>query len=241
MDIFIYAIIAAVLIYRLYTVFGEKRDDEPQRPNPLARPPENNAPLFGARADKKPDDKKDDGKNAAPNNADVLAFPLTPPRHAAAQNLFQAEPAPASLAGSLHAIHQADPAFDEKQFTRGSRVAFEMIVHAFAEGERGALKNLMSGRIYEAFDAAITAREQAGERLEVRTLSLREADIIAARVTGDDAYVTVQFISEQRKITTRDATTTRDTGLEKITDIWTFRRNIQSTDPNWLLVETRSA
>lgn len=225
MEIILYAIIAIAIAWRLYTVLGEKHGSERDRPNPFAEPRAN----AGRRADE---------------DNDVLAFPLArrPEQDEAPPNplALDAAPAPDSLAGALHAIRGADPAFDEKSFLKGARVAFEMIVHAFASGERGSLRNLVSSRLYDAFAGAIAAREAVGETHDLRLLSVREADIIAARLEGSAAVISVQFVSDQRRAVKDRDGNVKDSGAERMTDIWVFRRDTQSRDPNWMLVETRS-
>ena len=230
MEIILYAVIALLIALRLYSLLGERHGDERTRDNPFATPPRGPS-------------TKDAGKEGD-RDEDVLAFPLSPSRNEAAPlNPLAIDPGPApeSLAGNLHAIAAADPSFDDKSFLKGARMAFEMIVQAFAAAERGALKNLVSERLYNAFEKAITARESAGEKLEMRMLSLRDADITAARLEGGHiAFITVQFVSDQRKITIRADGSREDGGLAQLTDSWTFRRDTQSRDPNWVLVETRA-
>jgi predicted lipid-binding transport protein (Tim44 family) len=237
MEIIIYAVIAAFLAYRLYTVLGQRGDTDRQRPNPfsIVKPPENhNQP----RPDRPQRPDRDD--------EDVLAFPVNraPRPDDGYDNPLAASalPAPESLAGGLYAIRAADPNFDDKQFMKGARMAFEMIVHAFAAGERDALKNLMSSRLYDSFASAIDAREMAGEKLDMKMLHVRDADIIAARMDGDNAMITVQYVSDQRKdVLARDGSIKDVGSLEQMTDTWTYRRNVKNSDPNWTLVETRSA
>lgn len=237
MDIIIYAIIAAVLAYRLYTILGQRDDGERrQRPNPFAMKIQQDKERDAARA-RPPERKQDD--------EDILAFPLNPAQreeHSNPLSVTAALPAPESLAGGLYAIRMADPGFDEKQFVKGARMAFEMIVHAFAASERDALRNLMVPRLYDAFAGAIDAREKAGQKMEMKILMVREAEIIAARLDKDGyAVISVQYVSDQKK-EIRDANNqlVENGGLEQLTDVWTFKRRVPSSDPNWQLVETRS-
>ena len=55
----------------------------------------------------------------------------------------------------LDAIVQEDGTFDAKSFIAGARAAYEMIVLAYAEGDRRSLKNLLSREVYDGFEAAI--------------------------------------------------------------------------------------
>ena len=88
------------------------------------------------------------------------------------------------LATGLDAIVGADADFDAKHFLTGARAAYEMIVNAFAEGDRRTLKNLLSREVYDGFEAAITEREKRGETVESRFVSIDNAEITAAEVRG---------------------------------------------------------
>lgn len=232
MDLIVYAVIALLVAYRLYTVLGSRNGNERPRGNPFAAPPTN--PIG------KPDGRPPANRPQGGEAPDVLAMPLGVQQERDNPLSLTNEPARDSLAGQLRAMAKIDPAFDDKAFLKGARVAFEMIVQSFAAGERAALKNLVSARLFAAFESAIAAREAAGEKMEMKILNLREADITQGRLDNTRATLTVQFISDQQKITTDKSGNSHDEGLKQITDIWSFQRDLASADPNWMLVETRS-
>lgn len=148
-----------------------------------------------------------------------------------------------AVAVGLDAIARDDKSFDAKQFVGGGRAAYEMIVTAFAEGDRRTLKNLLSREVYDGFEAAICGRESRGEKSETRFVSIDRADIIGAELRGRIAQVTVRFVS-QLISTTRDRSGhVIDGSPEKVTDVtdvWTFARDVTSRDPNWKLVATEA-
>ena len=143
----------------------------------------------------------------------------------------------------LTQIQIADNAFNPGEFVGGARSAFEMIVHAFATGDTGTLRNLLSDDVFDNFSSAIKARLEAAETLETTVIGVKSVDIIDARLDGRQAFVTVKFVSEQVNVT-RDAEGHVIDGdpnhVSEVTDLWTFSRNTRSRDPNWKLVETRS-
>jgi predicted lipid-binding transport protein (Tim44 family) len=147
------------------------------------------------------------------------------------------------VANGLDAIVTADPSFDAKQFIVGARGAYEMIVGAFAAGDRKALKGLLSKEVYEGFEAAIRDRESKGETVENRFVSLDNADITGAELRGTTAHVTVRFVS-QLITATRDRSGNVVDGspdkVTEVTDVWTFARDVTSRDPNWKLVATEA-
>jgi predicted lipid-binding transport protein (Tim44 family) len=146
-------------------------------------------------------------------------------------------------AAGLDAITAADKEFDAKHFLVGARAAYEMIVSAFAEGDRRTLKNLLSREVCEGFEAAITEREQRGETVETRFVSIDQADIVAAEMRARSAQVTVRFVSKLVSVT-RDKNGAvvegNAEGVTDVTDVWTFARDISSRDPNWKLVATEA-
>jgi predicted lipid-binding transport protein (Tim44 family) len=148
-----------------------------------------------------------------------------------------------TVAVGLDAIVREDRAFDAKQFIGGARAAYEMIVTAYAEGDRRALKNLLSREVYEGFEAAIRDREAKGEKAETRFVSIDKADITAAEVKGKTAQITVRFVSQLVSVTRDRAGNVIDGNPDKVTDVtdvWTFARDLSSRDPNWKLVATEA-
>jgi len=148
-----------------------------------------------------------------------------------------------AIATGLEAIAAEDNGFDAKHFITGSRAAYEMIVLAFAEGDRRQLKNLLSREVYEGFDAAIRERETKGESIETRFVSIDKSEIVAAEMRGRMAHITVRFLSQLISVTRDRSGTVIEGNAEKVTDVtdvWTFARDVTSRDPNWKLVATEA-
>jgi len=148
-----------------------------------------------------------------------------------------------ALATSLDAIAREDKGFDSKHFIAGARAAYEMIVTAFAIGDRRALKNLLSREVYDGFESAIRDREQRGEAVETKFVGISSSDITGADMRGRIAQVTIRFISQLISVTRARNGAVVDGNPEKVsdvTDIWTFARDVSSSDPNWKLVATEA-
>jgi predicted lipid-binding transport protein (Tim44 family) len=153
-----------------------------------------------------------------------------------------AEPGTA-LAVGLDAVAGEDKTFDAKHFVAGARAAYEMIVLAYAEGDRRALKNLLSREVYDGFEAAIRDRESKGETVETRFVAIDKSDITAAELRGRTAHVTVRFVSQLISVTRDKSGNVIEGNPEKVTDVtdvWTFARDLSSRDPNWKLVATEA-
>ena len=148
-----------------------------------------------------------------------------------------------TVAAGLDAIARTEPGFDAKHFVTGARAAYEMIVVAYAEGDRRTLKNLLSREVYEGFEAAIREREGKGETVETRFVAIEKSDITAAELRARTAQVTLRFVSQLVSVTRDKSGNVIDGNPDKVTevtDVWTFARDVSSRDPNWKLVATEA-
>jgi predicted lipid-binding transport protein (Tim44 family) len=147
----------------------------------------------------------------------------------------------AGIAQGLKNIAEADPGFSPKTFLEGAKMAYEMIVTAFAQGDRKTLKNLLDREVYEGFERAIAEREAAGHTVDFTFVGLPKVEISEAELDKRNASVTIRFHAEVVSAT-RDKDGTLIEGnadqVRTIADEWTFARNTKSRDPNWKLVAT---
>ena len=155
-----------------------------------------------------------------------------------------ASAAPVSaIADGLNQIRRADPSFEPSQFLEGARIAFDMIVTAFANGDKAGLRPLLSDEVFQQFATAIDERTAAKETLETRILRLDSMDIVEVELLGRTAQIAVKLISHQTNVThAMDGSIVDGDPVHAIekTDYWTFARDPRSSDPNWVLVATSS-
>ena len=219
-DILFFAMVAAFLVLRLRSVLGRRTGHERQRPTNIGRPP-----VEAGR--------NDAAREVSPDNVVVL------PDRSKPVTIRPDSP----LATSLSQIAAADASFEEERFLQGAKMAFEMIVTAFANGDRDTLRPLTSGEVFANLERAMRERETAGHTFDSTLVGIKHAEIVAAELDSREARVTVQVVSEQVNVT-RDADGRTVAGsasaVDEVTDIWTFARDTRSRDPNWLLVATRS-
>lgn len=152
-------------------------------------------------------------------------------------------PAGSAVAAGLDAIVAADKTFDPRHFLTGARAAYEMIVVAFAQGDRRTLREWLSKEVYDSFDTVIREREGRGETAETRFVSLDATEVASADLRGRTAQVTVRFVSQLLTVTRDKSGNVTDGDAEKVvdvTDVWTFARDVTSRDPNWKLVATEA-
>ena len=148
------------------------------------------------------------------------------------------------MAGNLLAIKRADPSFSEQAFTEGAKAAFEMIVNAFATGDKQTLQTLLGRTVLTQFSAAIDQRKTAGETLSTTFVGVDNITITGAMLQRTMAKIDVKIASRQINVT-RDKDGKIIDGdpaeIDKLIDIWSFERDIRSKDPTWLLVDTRQS
>ena len=150
-----------------------------------------------------------------------------------------------SLKEGLVAIFRSDNSFDPDQFLDGAKQAYEMIVTAFAEGNRRLLKDLLSEEVYAGFDGAISERETAKQQVDQSFIGINKSRMTEAELRdGREAHVTVKFVS-QLISATRDQAGEVISGdpqrVLEVTDIWTFSRDVTTEDPNWKLIGTQAS
>ena len=81
-------------------------------------------------------------------------------------------------------------------FRSGARAAYEMIVMAFAEGNRNLLADLLAPEVFEGFAHAIAERESRKEIVEQSFVGISAADMVEAEYKAGSAQITVKFVSE---------------------------------------------
>ena len=193
-EILIAAMVAGVILFRLYTVLGRRTGHEPQAQDRIT---------------------------PAPPSANLRTLPAERPSEPQARSLFD--------------IQLADPSFETNHFLKGARSAYEIILKAFAGGDRASLRPLLSDEVYKAFDAEITKR--GGVAPAEALAGVTDAQIVHAALDGKTAEITVSF----RAQFAHGAPSSGDYVQRDVTDIWTFARQIGASSPTWTLVATSGA
>lgn len=228
-ELLILAAIASFLVYRLSRVLGERNGSEPQLDqNPLdAETLRRQAAIIAKEI------KRQTGQT-------VQSVTVTPVPKLVPVNGDE----PLSINQGLQQIQQFDPSFNERAFLSGARAAFELIIKAYARGDADALKSLLSPDLQEKFQADIQSRIAQNLTMETIIHQLREVEILSVRMRGFDAEIVVQFISDQTSYVldaAGEVVAGRRNEIEDVTDQWTFRRDVRTRDPAWLLVAASDA
>lgn len=211
LEILFFALVAGAILFRLYSVLGRRTGNE----HP---PQESPSPRAGV-----PVEKTADNVVKLPDRTVVASVPADP------------------LQRGLLDIKLADKGFEEEHFVSGAKSAFEMIVTAYAAGDRTTLKPLLSDDVFSAFDGGIRAREDAKQKTAFTFVGFKDAKITHAGLKGRTSEVTVTFNAQYISATTAPDGTVVDgdaKSVRDVTDVWTFARDTRASDPNWHLVGT---
>ncbi len=224
----IFLIVAIAIFWRLRSVLGRRTGHERPPVDPYARR----------------DDRAAPASSQVETNDNVVALPRGSQSSAAeAAAVDRVAPAGSALNAALRTILSADRSFDAEHFLAGAKAAYEMVVTAFAAGDRATLKQLLAPEVFEGFSAAIAEREARGDTVETTFVGMEKAEITEASLKGGLAQVTVRFVSQLISVT-RDKDGAVIDGdparVSEVTDVWTFAREVRARDPNWKLVATES-
>ena len=214
LEIVLLAMVALFVGLRLYAVLGQRTGHEQQ---PVVTRPEAAKPAEPAAA------RADAGAERRDQGALVYEE---------------------RAASAIRSIIAADPNIDVAAFLEGAQSAYRMILEAFWRGDVEELRELVDSDVLASFEAAIDARNTAGHRLDNRLVAVERAMIEDARLSGRTAEIEVRFDADIAAVTRgADDQVIAGTLSDAVAthEIWTFRLDLSSRDPNWLLVDTDDA
>lgn len=150
-------------------------------------------------------------------------------------------PEGSDLAKSLEAIAVATPGFSPEQFLEGAKRAYEMVLQAYADGDKAALKTLLGVDVLQSFGSAIDRRKADNAKFIFRFVGVNSAKLTRGSLDSRSAFLTVRFRSEmiQAVVASNGQVIEGDeAAVRDVEDVWTFERDIKSQDPNWKLAAT---
>ena len=210
--IIILALVALFIGLRLYSVLGERTGHEQQ---PILKPADPEA-VVGPRLS-----QPATAPTPSTDPADLAYLPTAGP--------------------GVRAILAADSTFDVGRFLEGAKAAYRMILESFWKGELDAVRPHVDQHVLETFTSAVAEREEQGLKLDNRLVDIEQAVIAAAQLERTIAVVTVRFEADIAAVTRdKDGNVVAGSMSDAVQtrDLWTFRRDVSSSDPNWILIET---
>ncbi|MBL8641360.1 MAG: Tim44 domain-containing protein [Alphaproteobacteria bacterium] len=228
-DLFIYIVIAVVLVIWLRNTIGSKHGSETDRSDILEQIKERQ---------RQADELKERGRT-------VDLTLLKPSSLDQTESRTQIETLP--IEGGEDTMKEisdyikSDSGFDPQTFINGAKEAFPMIVEAFAREDLRTLKMLLSEGVYASFEQAIDDRKAAGETLATDVHIIKDCKIMGIKRIDRMIYIKLRFIAEETiVIRNREGQIIHGNPDKLVTmnDVWTFGRDVRSKDPTWYLYET---
>lgn len=224
--IIIFALLAIFVVWKLKSVLGTRVDIE-KRP-----PPSSSSSRSGD----------------AGNSANVVRLPGAAERPVESEQPKQDERLDLYAKtekgrADLIAVMGADPKFDIAHFVGGAKAAYEVIITAFAEGDKKTLGNLLSPEVLTNFSAVIDQREAAGQKASTKLVSIDSVEVVEATVKNSTAQISARIAAKMISATLDSAGAVIAGDPETVVstdDVWTFARPIGSRDPTWRLIATES-
>ena len=229
LDILLFALIAVFLAIRLRNTLGRRDENDSGKKNSVNFKRTKNEENKNIIMMPEQEEKKLEGN---------LSHEITNKPDVENNHVIEMD-----LQKKLYRIQKLDPSFNTEDFIVGSRVAFEMVITAFVSGDMETLKNLLNNEVYSNFHKSINDREQAGFIITDTLVGVVSSDILEVYFEDKIVNLTVKFVTNQIKVTHNKDGELIDgdpkTVIEVI-DLWTFSRDTQLKNPNWMLIATRS-
>ncbi len=174
------------------------------------------------------------GRRTGHEKTDKTSYNYETPQQSSEEKVVTIEPKVASSS-------REDGWFDKDDFLRGASNAYETIVTNFENGNKDALKPLLSNEVLNSFTSVIDERNSKNETVEFNFIGIEKSEIVHKDLKKNPMEVTVRFISEMItciKNSKDEVISGSLNQVQKITDVWTFEKIKDKKTSNWLLTAT---
>ena len=174
------------------------------------------------------------GRRTGHEKTDKTSYNYETPQTSKEEKVIPIEPKTSSSA-------REDGWFDNDDFLRGAANAYETIVTNFENGNKDALKPLLSDDVLNSFSSVIDERNSKNETVEFNFIGIEKSEIVHKDLKKNPMEVTVRFISEMItciKNSKDEVISGSLNQVQKITDVWTFEKIKDKKSSNWLLTAT---
>ena len=174
------------------------------------------------------------GRRTGHEKTDKTSYNYETPQTSQEEKIIPIEPKTSSS-------KREDGWFDNDDFLRGAANAYETIVTNFENGNKDALKSLLSDDVLNSFSSVIDERNSKNETVEFNFIGIEKSEIVHKDLKKNPMEVTVRFISEMItciKNSKDEVISGSLNQVQKITDVWTFEKIKDKKSSNWLLTAT---
>ena len=140
-------------------------------------------------------------------------------------------------------MKEFDSDFSVNKFVSGAKIAYEIIIMAFENGDTEKLGGLLEQKVLKSFKSVIEKRKKDGLVIEAKFIGMRDIRIIDASFSEKTkiADITLSFKSEISTVV-KDAEGSVVEGhpdeIKKQKDTWVFTKDLSKKSPIWLLKST---
>ena len=174
------------------------------------------------------------GRRTGHEKTDKTSYNYETPQTSKEEKVIPIEPKTSSST-------REDGWFNNDDFLRGAANAYETIVTNFENGNKDALKPLLSDDVLNSFSSVIDERNSKNETVEFNFIGIEKSEIVHKDLKKNPMEVTVRFISEMItciKNSKDEVISGSLNQVQKITDVWTFEKIKDKKSSNWLLTAT---
>ncbi len=133
--------------------------------------------------------------------------------------------------------------FDKTDFLRRVSKVFEMMLTSFASADKETIQMLTTPNLYQKFSDIIDQRLKDGVIAESDLIKIDELGIENVKILQKGtAKIAVKITSEQINVLKNaqgELIEGDENFVQKITDVWTFEKNLNTPSPVWLLSSTK--
>ena len=125
--------------------------------------------------------------------------------------------------------------FSIEYFIEGAMKAYEMTLISHSEENYDTLNSLLEKDLYDDFVRSIDVRNENSQKLEYSLIKVSELHIEDIKIDNKivsivctinaDINSSLSEFQEDEKVTKRNSSKTKE--------VWTFRKNLKTKDPNW--------
>ncbi len=215
LQIFILALVAAFLFWRLWSVLGTRTGNETEIKISDIKP---------LKKDKIKEYETTEKKSYDEDIADYIELE-------------------SESGEALKNMKSVEKNFSVGQFVSGAKGAYETILMAFENGDINKLKKLLSNEVFKSFEEVVSEREKKELEVEANFVGMREIRLKKASFDKEKNIAEIQMLFKCELIVAVKNKEGKviEGSLDKIkkqNDLWTFSRKMGSDNPNWELTKT---
>ncbi|MCP4355324.1 MAG: TIM44-like domain-containing protein [Proteobacteria bacterium] len=138
-------------------------------------------------------------------------------------------------------IKAYDTRFTEKNFLKGAKSAFNWFYECLNKDDDEKLEKFVSPKIFSEMISWLNNLDKKDQKVFIDIEFLKEPEIVDCRTVARTAFIDVIYnINLKTTIKGKKSKKIESKETKKQSVVWTWAKNIESTDPNWQLEEMKN-